>query len=911
MLVLLFVTLSGFFWQVFLPGHTLFSNDGPLARLVAQAHKLPERFTGCWFDLNSVGYREPGAMPDISYGLLLLLKPVFFSKFYVMISLMVLGLGAWCFFRQSGLKPAACILGGLAAVFNSNFFSDACWGTAGHCIAIGMIFFALAALGDNSSPRRWLRVILAGLAVGMAVTEGADFGAIFSVYVAVFIIYQAWFDPGPRAANLAAGAGRVVLVTVCAAVISAQAISELVATNVIDVTTPKIGAHSEAERWDWATQWSLPKRETLSLVVPGIFGYRTDTPDGGSYWGKIGRDPAWLHYDDAGQTGRKPEEGFPRYTGGGFYAGISAVLIAVWAGLQALRRKGSLFSLAERKVLWFWMAMGLVALLLAYGRYAPFYGLVYKLPFVSKIRNPVKFLDIVSFALIVLFGFGVDGLWRRYMRAADSNAAPRPAGLKALWNSLAGPERHWVTGCLAILAAGAFAWIIYAVNQETLADYMEHFQVSESLAGTIASFSVRQVGWFMLFFALVGGLMFLIMAGRFAGAGARWGLIFLGLLLVADLGRADLPWIIFWNYRAKYESNPVVDAFREKPWEHRVAEFPLRPPPQYQPFARLYRLVWIQHLFPFYNIQSPDFVQMSRVPDDLENFIAIFKPTSMTDATRVAREWQLTNTRYLLGAASIPEYMTRSFGTSAPPLKIVTRFNVLPKTGGAYTPAMDQMTAVPDTNGAYAVMEYENALPRAKLYSHWQVNTNDSETLNLIADLSFDPAHTVVVAGGVPNPPADAGTNQDPGTVDITSYAPKDILLKSDARGPTVLLLNDRIEPAWKVTVDGKPQPPVLRCNYLMRGVYLEPGQHNIEFKYQPPFHALYVSLAALGVGIVLLGMVVVAESRAPMPVPSPAPLAAPSPRPQPAPAPKSPEPKPAVETSVSAKGKKRAKSRR
>jgi hypothetical protein len=45
-------------------------------------------------------------------------------------------------------------------------------------ISVGMIFFALAALADTSSPARWLRVVLAGLAVGMAVTEGADIGAL-------------------------------------------------------------------------------------------------------------------------------------------------------------------------------------------------------------------------------------------------------------------------------------------------------------------------------------------------------------------------------------------------------------------------------------------------------------------------------------------------------------------------------------------------------------------------------------------------------------------------------------------------------------------------------------------------------------------------------------------------------------
>ena len=83
----------------------------------------------------------------------------------------------------------ACIVGGLAAALNSSFFSAACWGVAAHPLTIGLSFFALAALVDTSSRLRWLRVAVAGLTVGMGVMEGADIGAIFSVYVAAFMMY--------------------------------------------------------------------------------------------------------------------------------------------------------------------------------------------------------------------------------------------------------------------------------------------------------------------------------------------------------------------------------------------------------------------------------------------------------------------------------------------------------------------------------------------------------------------------------------------------------------------------------------------------------------------------------------------------------------------------------------------------
>ncbi len=154
MLLLLVVLVSLFFGAGFLPGHTQFSNDGPLGRLVSQCHRLPDAFTGVWEDLNTIGYREQGAMPDVTYGLRYLMGPVLFSKFYIPVALIILGLGAWCFFREAGLAGPACILGGLAATLNSDFFSTACWGVAAHPLTVGLAFFALAALAKTTSLAR-------------------------------------------------------------------------------------------------------------------------------------------------------------------------------------------------------------------------------------------------------------------------------------------------------------------------------------------------------------------------------------------------------------------------------------------------------------------------------------------------------------------------------------------------------------------------------------------------------------------------------------------------------------------------------------------------------------------------------------------------------------------------------------
>jgi hypothetical protein len=110
----------------------------------------------------------------------------------------------------------------------------------------------------------------------------------------------------------------------------------------------------------------------------------------------------------------------------------------------------------------------------------------------------------------------------------------------------------------------------------------------------------------------------------------------------------------------------------------------------------------------------------------------------------------------------------------------------------------------------------------------------------------------VLVSSNTPVPPPSAAPGTDPGAVTITSYAPKDIKLQASAKTPAVLLYNDRTADYWRVWVDGK-QSQLLRCNFIMRGVFLPAaGEHTVEFRFQPPLTPLFITLSAFGVGIVL-----------------------------------------------------------
>ncbi len=876
---LLAVILAVLFWKSFLPGYVHFSNDGPLGQQNAAWRHLPTAFLGSWYDINDLGISSGSLAPAPSALIFWALGPVGYAKFVAPLALFILGLGAWAFFRQLKLAPLAATLGALAATLNSTFFATACWGVATQQIAIGMDFFALALVISNTLETpvlvRWTRLALAGLAVGVNVMEAADIGAIFSVFVAAFVLFRAVTNEGGAAwTKVGRGISRVAVIALFAGFIATQTIVALVGAAIVGISGTAQNTETKEAHWDWATQWSLPKTETPGLFVPGLFGYRMDTPmdmmgflqdsyRGGNYWGAVGRDPALVRYFDSGKQGSPAPSGFMRFTGGGNYAGILVALLAFWAMAQSLRRENSAFPETQRRCIWFWSVVLIGSLLLAYGCFAPFYKFFYMLPYASTIRNPAKFILIFSWAMVILSAYGVHGLSRRYLEVPAAKFASLPAHLKNWWAKVRGFDRNWAYACAVAFIVTVLGWLIYASEKSSLVRYLQTVGFGdEDMAKQIAAFSIRQVGWFVLLFALAAGLCVLTSAGVFAGRRARLGGILLGLFLVGDLGRADLPYIIHWNYKQKYASNPIIDFLRDKPYERRVAyvpPWPLQTPSQFSLFDNLYRIEWAQHHFPYYNVQSLDKIQMPRVPADLDAFesasrIGIKQDNAgqwMLDVgtfPRVTRLWQLTNTRYLLGPAGLLDLLNEQIDPTQHRFRIVQRFDVVPKPGIEQATQLTELTAVPGDNGTYALIEFTGALPRAKLYSHWQVSTNDQATLQTLTNADFDPQQTVLVSTPLPI----AGLpSQNSGTVNFTGYAPNHLAFSTQAAASSVLLLNDMFDPHWRVFVDGKPAE-LLRCNFIMRGVYLTPGAHTVEFQFSLPHKPLYITLAAIGVGILL-----------------------------------------------------------
>lgn len=145
-----------------------------------------------------------------------------------------------------------------------------------------------------------------------------------------------------------------------------------------------------------------------------------------------------------------------------------------------------------------------------------------------------------------------------------------------------------------------------------------------------------------------------------------------------------------------------------------------------------------------------------------------------------------------------------------------------------------------------AVMENPNALPRAWLVSNVVVAPDD-RAIETMRSPSFDFRTTALL----PEPPeAGLGGGVPQGGAQVVEHAPDRVLVRARTDRRALLVLADNYYPDWQARIDGQPAE-LLRANHTFRGVVLEPGEHEIEFRFEPT--DLYIGFGVHVAGMLLL----------------------------------------------------------
>ena len=162
------------------------------------------------------------------------------------------------------------------------------------------------------------------------------------------------------------------------------------------------------------------------------------------------------------------------------------------------------------------------------------------------------------------------------------------------------------------------------------------------------------------------------------------------------------------------------------------------------------------------------------------------------------------------------------------------------------------------------ILQNKRCLPRAWL-THEAKAIEGEVALQLIQGRGrekFDPQKTALLevnSNELPQLPSATEVTGD--TVKVTSYEPNQIVIETSSTANSVLVVSERFYPGWQARVDGEPTR-ILLTDYLLRGVALPAGDHQIVMRYEAPAAKTGAIVSIVTFGILSVMMLYSRRSR-------------------------------------------------
>ncbi len=418
-------------------------------------------------------------------------------------------------------------------------------------------------------------------------------------------------------------------------------------------------------------------------------------------------------------------------------------------------------------------------LLFSMGKYTPFYQFLYDyLPGISRFRVPKMMLFITALGLAVLTARGIDLL-------QDDEVLDSPRLQRWIWWLLAFPLCLTVLlGVERLFGSALRGWLFELLVRPT------RYQAGLELV-TQRWFSIERETGIALALSSLSTLVLLAVARH--RLKASLGIFLLLVILAGDLWRVNKQFLILTDppNRAKAASPPAMgwikmqdQGVRGKGQE--VPEYRVLLLGNSDPMS--YASARVPVLF------TANAVQKRRWQEYLD---ALSLQSGLPD---------LMNVRWLVADEKLFEQNRGQFGERYP---VVFR------------------------GGGEMVLENRNVLPKGWLVTNVEVVTDSVQRIRRLQDQGFDPQKLALVETP---PPLVLSVPEKNGSVKLDRYEGEKINLTVDTRTNSLLILGEKYHNGWKATVDGKPAD-IVPVNHILRGVYLMPGKHIVEFRFDPlPF---------------------------------------------------------------------------
>jgi hypothetical protein len=143
-----------------------------------------------------------------------------------------------------------------------------------------------------------------------------------------------------------------------------------------------------------------------------------------------------------------------------------------------------------------------------------------------------------------------------------------------------------------------------------------------------------------------------------------------------------------------------------------------------------------------------------------------------------------------------------------------------------------------DQNAPEQVQRNTAALGNAWFINNIKLVNSADEEINALND--FDPLGTAVVHSEFKNYVAGLSPNGKNGTIRLTSYKPNEILYQANSNSEQLAVFSEvwyGPDKGWNAYIDGQ-KTDYIRVNYILRGLKVPAGNHEIKFVFEPSSYA-------------------------------------------------------------------------
>ncbi|MCZ6818100.1 MAG: YfhO family protein, partial [Calditrichaeota bacterium] len=152
--------------------------------------------------------------------------------------------------------------------------------------------------------------------------------------------------------------------------------------------------------------------------------------------------------------------------------------------------------------------------------------------------------------------------------------------------------------------------------------------------------------------------------------------------------------------------------------------------------------------------------------------------------------------------------------------------------------------------GRPSVYENTTVLPRAYFVDEIKVLADNDAFFDYLMSGDFDPHKQAVLTEEPEVQIVPSSQNK----VEVTSFGIHEIALKAEVDQPALLVVSEVYYPAgWLALVDGE-ETKIYRADGILRAIFLQPGQHNIQFVFSPTTFKLGLGITAF-ILVSLLGL--------------------------------------------------------